>query len=336
MDISSNKNFLAGALSALSGQSIVQPPEDSDGFKLFNMAGMACALGVISDKPKFDMDSLHKHTLIWVDNSTAPTASLPSPITVWVKTLTGKKFTVDVNPAKTVEMFKLKIREKEGTPLDQQRLIHAGLQLEDGRTLGDYRNRIGNESTIHMVLRLRGGGDFQHTLDPDLLDAKFNFDFTNLSAGGAVFKRGSRTYHRPYGWNRIAIKVRDRYGGDHTWLGGVKGGAREESISGEWPVSYHGTKKDAAVEIAASGFDLDQGTRFKYGRGVYSTPDPKEAERYAVNYQWEGRSFKLMLQNRVNMAGTKVIPNGNRSGSEYFVTAREENIRPYGFLVKEI
>ena len=130
--------------------------------------------------------------------------------------------------------------------------------------------------------------------------------------------------------------MRDRYGGDHTWLGGVKGGAREESTSGEWPVSYHGTKKDAAVEIAASGFDLGQSTRFKYGRGVYSTPDPMEAERYAVDYQWEGRSFKLMLQNRVNMADTKVIPNGNRSGSEYFVTAREENIRPYGFLVKEI
>ena len=101
-------------------------------------------------------------------------------------------------------------------------------------------------------------------------------------------------------------------------------------------LSYHGTKKDAAVEIVASGFDIRQRTRFRFGRGIYSTPDPKEAERYAVDYQWEGRSFKLMLQNRVNMADTKVIPNGNRSGSEYFVTAREENIRPYGFLVKEI
>ena len=89
MDISTNKSFLAGALSALSGQSIVQPPEDSDGFKSFNMTRMAGALGVISDKPKF---------------------SLPSDdFTVWVKTLTGKKFAVDVNPANTVEMFKLKI-----------------------------------------------------------------------------------------------------------------------------------------------------------------------------------------------------------------------------------
>jgi len=120
MDISTNKSFLAGALSALSGQSIVQPPEDSDGFKSFNMTRMAAAHGVISDKPKFDMDSLHKHTLTWVDNSTAPTASLSSDdFTVWVKTLTGKKYAVHVNSANTVEMFKIKIREPTAALVEQ-------------------------------------------------------------------------------------------------------------------------------------------------------------------------------------------------------------------------
>ena len=110
----------------------------------------------------------------------------------------------------------------------------------------------------------------------------------------------------------------------------------EGSTVGEWPVSYHGTKKDAAEKIAAAGFDLGKGKRFKYGKGVYSTPDPSEAERYAVDFKWEGKSFKVMLQNRVNMEDTKVVPNGNHSGSEYFVTAEEENIRPYGILVKEM
>ena len=173
-------------------------------------------------------------------------------------------------------------------------------------------------------------------MDPDILDDKYNFDFTKLTTDGKEYKRGDRAYQRPFGWQRIAIKVRNKYGGDNTWLGGVKGGLREESTSGEWPVSYHGTRKDAAEMIAARGFDLGQGKRFKYGKGIYSTPDPKEAERYAVKFSWEGRSFKLMLQNRVNMEDTKVVPNGCGSGSEYFVTADEENIRPYGILVKEI
>ena len=74
---------------------------------------------------------------------------------VFVKTLTGKTISVDVEPDESVESLKAKISEKEGVPVDQQRIIFGGKQLDALKSLSDYD--IDDDSTLHLVLRLRGG-----------------------------------------------------------------------------------------------------------------------------------------------------------------------------------
>lgn len=79
----------------------------------------------------------------------------PNSIEVYIKTLVGRITTLRVEPATPVELLKYKIYDVDGIPIDQQRLIYSGYQLENNSTLADYQ--VTNYSTINIVLRLRGG-----------------------------------------------------------------------------------------------------------------------------------------------------------------------------------
>ena len=242
------------------------------------------------------------------------------PFTIFVKTLTGRTVTIAVSLNDTVESVKHKIVEKVDLPVEEQRLIFAGKQLEDSLTLRDAG--IQRDSTIHLALRIRGGGLSAMYLPPDFLDPPYDYDFTHVNDSSQSFSRGGEVYKRPCGWLRYALKMGGKYGSD-TWLG-------SSNAPGEWPVSYHGTGKHNAASIAKVGYQLAKGVHFAYGQGIYSSPNHTTAEQYATEFSNQGRRYKVILQNRVNPANLH-----KASGIDYWVSPGDDDVRAYGLCVKE-
>jgi ubiquitin len=93
---------------------------------------------------------------------------------LFVKTLTGKTVSIEVEEGESIEDVKAKISEKEGIPPEQQRLIFGGQQLQDGKTIDDYN--VGDDATLHLVLRLRGGNKMDSIVRKAIGQSSFEVD----------------------------------------------------------------------------------------------------------------------------------------------------------------
>ena len=305
-----NEQILAAALSTILGKEIL--PESSVPQQ---------SQQHISKVSLFDQ---HLTSFVYGKVGKDNTTNNDSFITLHITILaTQKIFPCLIERDASVDKLKQIVYHKEGIKCNKQNLIYCGQEIDEGHLLSEYD--IQDSGEIYVVrLRAMNANDIL-VLDSNSLDPHYDYDFTNIDDKGTRFTRGSVEYRRPCGWKRYAIKVAGKYENE-VWLG-------SNNNPNEWPVSYHGTKHDAANSIAQAGYDLTKHKRFMYGRGVYSTPNINVAKAFATTFTVNAQQYYVVLQNRVNPK-TLIKVNGDRSeGEDYWISPDAADIRPYGLCI---
>ena len=257
---------------------------------------------------------------------------------LYVNRVCAETQSIRLSGNQTIEEAKAKIGRIKGIKKEEMKLVYSGEVLDDARTLNDYQIRP--EETIFSVPCLPDGRpSLSYVFDESFLDATFHYDLSNVKDDGKKYMRGGFEYKRPYGWNRLAMKVIGKYEND-AWLG--PDGLRTREDPKEWPVSYHGTDSTSAKLILKQGYK--PGPRMKFGKGIYTSPSLEMVERlYAQEFTHDGKTYKIALQNRVNPdqknGRLEIIPASETgAGADYWLSPKSQNndVRPYGILIREV
>ena len=245
---------------------------------------------------------------------------------LFIRTVAGKTITIQAQPADTIDSVKARIRDKEGKALDEQRLVYAGKQLHDGRTLADYS--IGQGSTLEFVPRLLGGCYFCHSMkqNPGARDHR------SQNCPDPRNSHGKKSRPQTAGVPQTTSAPQKLLGDEdleaQTLLGDGGGAvvhpckfgsaccpsdpqhcakcSRSKTDATEWTM-YHGTSRESAVLIKQCGaHGLRPSTNGCMGAGVYCSRDLRKAMPFARTFGG-GTRGGVVLELRVKPGRVKMI-----------------------------
>ncbi|XP_071958597.1 uncharacterized protein [Antedon mediterranea] len=329
-----------------------QKPKDANlkSLKLL-AAGMSACLGVevrppgeasSSSQQKIKLNDLFHFTKPVLLNENNPQSSKSktvdktmivhdvSDIDILFRSVGGTTGKAKISKKASANEMRRLVASQMGIPEESIELYHRRWEVDDDHSID--KQGISQGAVIHVHSVKKDKGTAHYEMDNDLLDPSFNYDFTGID-DDKKFIRGGHEYQRPCGWFRHALKVKGQYS-DDVWLGDL--GTRTHSTAGEWPVSYHGskiTKDNTPIGSAQAGLQ----------NGIITTPSLQTvAEKYAEVFEFDGKTYQIALQNRINpSSGHMVIISGD-GPADYWLSPKEDpskkvnDVRPYGILIRRI
>lgn len=230
----SNLELVCAGFSALLGGIKVVSVKDGGGFSIDDLFSHTYVMkpSMLSDGERFSVCQICRM------KNCQYSVSSPLPASPHLSPL-EEEFDVFVSDGSSVFSFRVKrnhsihnlktqIGGKYRITVDSIKVLYRGKELQDSQTIIHYE--IQPADTIHLLKRNSADNSFSYGFNMNDLDPRFDYDFTEIADDGKRYKRGGFQYKRPYGWNRIAIKVLGKYS-DDVWLG--RDGIRKEQSPGE-------------------------------------------------------------------------------------------------------
>lgn len=260
--------------------------------------------------------------------------------TLCFRDFTGKKFSI--TDTFNEEELALRVEKEFGIPTQNLQIISPSCMKYKVRPLdiADPKTLCRVDADNHYYCYDTKKAMFIR--DDDFFSHRFNYDFTKIK-DTQKFYRGEEEYIRPVGWYRYAFRVLGVYKcpPSDKWLGLAGRPSSCESAPEEWPVSYHGTKRDLEVNAVVQA----ESRMGSFGPGVYSTPFMSCAQHFSETRGGrfkasDGTEYLVAVQNRVCKEKRIVVPKFETFDDDYYITPEDEDThgklgtRPYGLLLK--
>ncbi|CAG8496620.1 8851_t:CDS:1, partial [Scutellospora calospora] len=245
---------------------------------------------------------------------------------VVVQTLVGQRIRIsDLSCNITIRELKKKIQKNVKFAPYNQRLVFNGQELSNIASLGSYE--ISMNSIIYMEIKPHDSYNKVKFIILDLIDPEYQFYFNKYVNDVIII---SKDFLLTQGWKQVLLKVPNK----QITINNEKINDLPEVGKKKWKISYHGTAKYLHRSIAEDGYlSGKKYQQFNFSHGIYTTPNIEIASLYAKTFTYNGVKFKVLFQNLVN---TNTLGRIRTYSGEYWVSPSENDIRPFGFLVKKV